>query len=410
MAELRTLSINELQVGMFVKDIILKNSDHKVKNQGIVNSERTIALLKKQGVDKVVVQLQPEQLALLDQQDQADQQNKNNLAISVEENEAQESTEHQPDLPLDDELAQAYALYDKASEQIQSLFLQARNRQKISTDGVEKLALAIMQSVIKNEYAITILTRIRHHSSYQWEHAANCAILMCGFALFLDLKHKIVHQITIAALIHDIGNAKIPEGIISKPGLLSTHEVIAVEKHVMHGVDICQQKALLNPIIKDIILNHHERLDGSGYPRRVSEDKLSKLARAMAIVDVYDAITGEQTYKKAQQPIDAFRYLITNKNKFDPSIVQQFIKYLGVHPVGSVIQLSNERLAMVMVGNRAEPLKPKIKVFFNLDTMQHIKPRDIDLSIEDLSIVRAVNTEDFDINTSKLIKDFVNAT
>lgn len=408
MAELRTLSINDLKVGMFVKDIILKNSDHKVKNQGVVNSERTIALLKKQGVDKVIVELSLEQLEAFDQQKTSDEdQGKHNVNDDDSSDHSLNMSKTDDEISVDDELLVSCDLYEKASEKIKSLFMQARKGQKISTDGIEKLAFEITQSMMRNEYAMAILTRIRHHSTYQWEHAINCAIHMCGFAFFLGIKQDLVQQITLGALLHDIGTAKVPEGIIAKPQELSIHEIAIVKKHAMQGIEICKKEGLNSPIISDMTVNHHERLDGSGYPRGLSQDKLSKLARMMAIVDVYDAITGEKNYKKAQQSIEAFRYLIASKTKFDPNLVQQFIKYLGVHPVGSVVQLSNDRLAMVMTGNREEPLKPKVKIFFNTETMQYIKAKDADLSQEILTIVSAVNTNDFDINSQKVIKDFI---
>lgn len=406
MTELRTLSINDLKVGMFVKDIILKNSDHKVKNQGVVNSERTIELLKKQGVDKVIVELKLEQLAALDQQINLNE-DKEQINDAEDTEESLEQNNNIEQTSVDDELPLSSDLYEDASEKIKSIFLHVRKGQKISTDGIEKLAFEITQSMKRNEYAMVILTRIRHHSTYQWEHAINCAIQMCGFAYFLGVKEEIVQQITLGALIHDIGTAKVPEGIIAKPQELSIHEVAIIQKHAMQGVEICKKEGLISPVISDMTLNHHERLDGSGYPRGLSQDQISKLSKMMAIVDVYDAITGEKNYKKAQQSIEAFRYLITNKTKFDPNIVQQFIKYLGVHPVGSVVQLSNDRLAMVMTGNREEPLKPKVKIFFNIETMQYIKAKDADLSQEALTIVSAVNTNDFDINVQKVIKDFI---
>ncbi|GHE87757.1 HD-GYP domain-containing protein [Thalassotalea profundi] len=410
MTELITLSINDLKVGMFVKDIILKNSDHKVKNQGVVNSERTIALLKKQGVDKVVVELQPEQLEALEKSTKINSNNINKNESSDTDTKKAAGEHHKAIAPtsVDQELEHSHKLYQEANDKIKSLFLQASKGQKISTDGIEELAIEIMQSVMRNEYAIAILTRIRHHSTYQWEHTINCAIHMCGFSLFLGIKPDLVQQITLGALLHDIGTAKVPEGIIAKPDSLSTNELSVVKKHTIQGIEICKREGFTSPIITDMTMNHHERLDGSGYPRGLSKDKLSKLARMMAIVDVYDAMTGEKNYKKALQPLNVFRYLISSNTKFDPNIVQQFIKYLGVHPVGSVVQLSDERLAMVMHGNRDEPLKPKVKVFFNTQTMHYIKPKDADLSIESITITSAVDANDFEISTQKVIKDFIN--
>jgi HD-GYP domain-containing protein (c-di-GMP phosphodiesterase class II) len=157
----------------------------------------------------------------------------------------------------------------------------------------------------------------------------------------------------------------------------------------------------------DMLINHHERLDGSGYPRGLKKEKLSNLARITAIIDVYDAMTGDKIYKKGQQPIKALRHLLGDKNKFDQELVQKFIKYLGVHPVGSLVELSNERIAIVIEGNRDEPLKPKVKIFYSLKLQHYIKLKDCDLSCEPVTIIGSIRADDHNINSSKLIQDIL---
>ena len=110
-----------------------------------------------------------------------------------------------------------------------------------------------------------------------------------------------------------------------------------------------------------MIVNHHERLDGSGYPRGVDGSKLSRPARIIAIVDVYDALTADRPHQEDDEPINALRYLLANKQLFDAELVQLFIKCLGVHPVGTIVKLTNERLALVLEGNHSNPIKPKVK-------------------------------------------------
>jgi len=139
----------------------------------------------------------------------------------------------------------------------------------------------------------------------------------------------------------------------------------------------------------------------------MKQEKLSKLARITAIIDVYDAMTGDKTYKKSQQPINALRYLLSNKDKFDQNLVQQFIKYLGVHPVGSLVQLSDDKLAVIVEGNRSEPLKPKVKIFYSLKLQQYVKAKDCDLTTSLETIIASVRAEDFNINSAKVIRDTV---
>jgi HD-GYP domain-containing protein (c-di-GMP phosphodiesterase class II) len=405
---LKTLAIDELEVGMFVTNVILKDSPKKVKNQGRVNSLRTIESLKKQGVIQVVIKCEIEnkrQQVSKPAELPVETSNKNTSCANNNVNKKSKSSTDA--CSLSDEFSRSCEIYDNTTKNIQKLLEQAQGTQSLSPEAINLLASEITDSVIRNEYAITILTRIRHCSTYQWEHATNCAILVCGFALFLGLKRDTVLQITLGALLHDIGVAKIPKGIIEKKEKLTLNEMNVVKKHLAWGHQLCKRDGFTAPIIMDMLINHHERLDGSGYPRGLKKEKLSKLARITAIIDVYDAMTGEKTHAKGQQPIKALRYLLGQKEKFDQELVQQFIKYLGVHPVGSLVELSNEKLAIVVEGNRKEPLKPKVKVFYSLKLQQYINPKDCDLVDDPARIIASIRAEDHNINSAKVIRDII---
>lgn len=381
-----TLNIDELRVGMYVQDIILLNSQHKVKNRGKVNSERTIDMLKKQGVDKVVVQMTEEE---------ADE-HKKTKQITEDSN-----------VSVEEEFSRSCQIYDDATENVKKILLDTSSNKPMSPQAMSALAGEITESVMRNEHAITILTRMRQRSQYQWEHAINCGILVCGFALYLGLKKSTVQEMTLGALLHDIGTAKVPKAILENPGKLTPSEMNVVKQHVFWGVELAKKEGFATPIIVDMLVNHHERLDGSGYPRGIKKNKLTKLSRITAIVDVYDAMTGDKPHKKGELPLTVLRHLLTNKAQFDQTIVQQFIKYLGVHPVGSLVELSNEKLAVVMEGNRIDPLKPKVKIVYSLKLNKFITPIDHDLTEENFSIIACVHPDDYQINLGKVIRELV---
>ncbi len=302
------------------------------------------------------------------------------------------------------ELSQSFKIYDEAAENVKELFLNASRDEALSTETICVLASEITKSVVRNEYAMAILTRLRHHSTYQWEHSINCGVLMCGFALFLGLKEDVVTQLTLGAMLHDVGVAKVSRGILDKKTQFTANDISVMKKHISWGVEICKRDGFSTKIITEMTVNHHERLDGSGYPRGLKAEKISKLSRMIAIIDVYDAITGEKTYKDTMQPIDALRHLLGKKEHFDQELVQQFIKYVGVYPVGSLVKLSNDRLAIVMQGNRVNPVKPIVKVFFNITEMSYISAKTHNLQDYSVNIVAAVNAEEFDINLSHVIR------
>ena len=208
------------------------------------------------------------------------------------------------------------------------------------------------------------------------------------------------------ALMHDIGQAKMPQGVLSKPSALNDNEMQVVKKHVAQSLGLVKGEKGITPLMLDMIVNHHERLDGTGYPRGIAAEKLSRAARMMAIVDVYDAMTADRPHQMGEEPISALRYLLANKQLFDSELVQRFIKCLGVHPVGTIVKLNNERLALVMEGNHENPIKPKIKIFYNAKHKHHITAKDVDLSVEkELKIIASIKPLDYQLNLARLLKE-----
>ncbi|WP_448548246.1 HD-GYP domain-containing protein [Thalassotalea fusca] len=395
----KTITIDELEIGMYVKDVVWNNSQYKVKTRGLVKSAETIKQLRQQGVASLVVAYES---ALNEARTSSDANQPPARKKAAANDEAPPLSQN-----VEDEFARSCEIYDEATEHVKEMFLNASAGQNLTPEAISTLAGEITESVARNEYAMTILTRIRHHSTYQWEHSINSGVLMCGFCLFLGIKKEVVEQITLGAMLHDVGTAKIPKGIIDKPGTLTNNEMTVVKKHVVWGYDICKRDGFDAPVIIDMVVNHHERLNGSGYPRGISKDKISKLSRMIAIVDVYDAMTGDSAYKKGVQPIEALRYLISQNELFDQDLVQKFIKYIGVNPVGSLVKLSSEMLAIVIEGNREEPLKPIVKVFYSLKLNCKISPKSIDLTVEPIEIIASVKGEEYNINIAKVIRDIV---
>lgn len=403
----KLITIDELKLGMFVLEVKSDNQFIKIKTKGLVKSERIIKQLKEQGVTGVIIR---------------DDNTKNNTQESkiIEAPEIESTslnsttntsqTTHKPVLrkiSVAEEFHQSCKIYDNATHTIKTIFNDISADQKINITAINELANDITDSIIRNEYAISILTRIRDKDTYQWEHAINSAILMCGFSLFIGMKKETATQIAIGALLHDVGVAKLPKAVLNKKEKLTTNEQRLVEKHVLWGHQICSSDGLSNKITTDMLVNHHERLDGSGYPRGLKDSKLSKLARITAIVDVYDAMTANKHYKKGEQPINALRYLISKNELFDRSLVQQFIKYIGVHPVGSLVKLSNETLAIVTEGNRNDPLNPTAIAFYNTKLDKNITSKKHILDEEALTISTAARPEDYQINIGKVIREII---
>lgn len=233
---LKSLTIDELEVGMFVKNIILKDSDKKVKNQGVVNSLKTIESLRKRGVVKVLVEV--EEAA--------------NSAEVVETSSEDSSKKPQEDIEetsLAKEFSHSCDIYDEATENVKSLFLNSSVGKPISPESMNVLAGEITDSILRNEHAMTILTRIRQKSNYQWEHAINSGVLLCGFALYLGLNKESVKEVTLGALLHDIGTAKVSKTILEKQEPLTQNEMSVVKKHVFWGIELAKREGFTLSLI-----------------------------------------------------------------------------------------------------------------------------------------------------------------
>jgi len=396
----KTVLINDLKLGMYVLDIKEKRSDIKIRTRGLVKSQNIITQLKKQGVISLFIRADsintvapsqitpPKTLTVTNQTTHA-------IKAAHEYN------------SITEELTQSANIYGHATETIQNLFSDINSNTQLNTQAISALATDITESIMRNEYAISILTRLRDKATYQWEHAVNTAVLMSGFSLFLGMNKQVSTQIATGALLHDIGIAKVPKAIVNKVGKLTKNERRIMHKHVLWGHNICVSGGLNNKITTDMLMNHHERLDGSGYPKGLANTQLSTLARITAIIDVYDAMTGHKYYKQGIEPISALRYLITHNQKFDRTLVQQFIRYIGVHPVGSVVKLSNNKLAVITQGNRSKPLQPTAMVFYDTKHERSTTFKEYCLAKENIQISAAVKPEDYNINLSQVIKSLV---
>ncbi|MCQ8890717.1 HD-GYP domain-containing protein [Pseudoalteromonas carrageenovora] len=397
-----TLPISELTPGMYVDSVTKQHegiNSIKIKTSGLVRDKSIIQRLVAEGVLELLIDFTKGDAAI---PAKYKPQNKPKTFNS------QQKAEKKPiAITLEQEFAKASVNYDQQGRKLQSLYGDLTSGLSLNVKVLDEIACEIVSSVFRNANAMTILTRIKDKHSYNWRHMINCAIFTAVFAKYLGYKEPLVQELAMGALLHDLGQAKLPQGIFSKPSKVTRNELVAIKKHVAQGLGLVKGEKGITPLMLDMIVNHHERLDGSGYPRAIQGDKISRPARIMAIVDVYDAMTADRPHQDGDEPINALRYLLANKQMFDAELVQHFIKCLGVHPVGTIVKLTNDRLALVLEGNKLNPIKPKIKLFYNAKHSHHITPKNIDLSehTHDIKILASVKPLDYQINLSRLLKE-----
>ncbi|MFC3033186.1 HD-GYP domain-containing protein [Pseudoalteromonas fenneropenaei] len=443
------LPISELMPGMFVDSVSKQSGDSKVKikSRGMVRDESIIKQLRAKGVLELKIDFTQSEVAVPDKYQptpaEPDAATPNDASSSSDKNTSTardfqlsnakrvikkepqaatkkssltaDETTNKPvkaingnDLvSLQEEFSGAMLQFEQHNRKIQALYGDITAGMQVDIGLVNEVSKEIVESVFRNPNAMAILTRLRDKDNYNWRHMINCTILVTVFGKYLGLSTETVEQLALGAMLHDVGHAKLPQGILNKDSKLNDLEMKAVEKHVAQSLGLVKGQAGLSKIVMDMIINHHERLNGSGYPRGLKAEQISKVARIMAIVDVYDAITADRPHAQGNEPVHALRYLLTSKDLFDTELVQRFIKCMGVHPVGTIVKLTNERLALVLEGNRLHPTSPKVRVFYNTKHSHHITAKELDLSSNehDIKIVAAVKPLDYQINLSRLLKD-----
>lgn len=411
-----TLPISELQPGMFVDSVNKQRSDAgiKIKSRGMVRDQAIIAKLLAEGVLELNIDFEQSDIELPEKyQPKPVEKEPEKVAPAVKLDVTQQVTPSKKvnkaiaPQSLEKEFERASQYFEMHNRKTQALYGDITAGGKVDIGLVSEVSKEIVQSVLRNSNAMAILTRLQDKDGYNWRHMINCTILISVFAKYLGLKGHIIQQLAMGAMLHDVGHARLPQGIVNKPGKLTEIEYKAVRKHVAQSVGLVKGDKGITPLMMDVIINHHERVDGSGYPRKLRGDKVSKAARIMAIVDVYDAMTSDRPHKASDEPIHALRYLLANKEQFDAELVQRFIKCMGVHPVGTIVKLTNERLALVLEGNKQMPTAPKVRVFYNTKHMHHITAKEVDLSEQELGlkIVASVRPLDYQINLSRLLKE-----
>lgn len=288
---------------------------------------------------------------------------------------------------LADEVVQAAQVIEKGKHVVADMLGEARLG-NLSVSAARVLVEEITDSVSRNADAFISVARLKTRDEYTYLHSVAVCALMVALARQLGCPEDIVRLAGFAGLMHDIGKVAIPDDILNKPSALTDEEFRIIKSHPEAGAKLLALSPEMPPEVIDVCLHHHERLDGKGYPHGLQGEALSLLARMGAVCDVYDAVTSDRPYKRAWPASEAIKRMSRWAGAhLDMRLFQAFVKAVGIYPVGTLVRLSNDKLAIVVGQTGKSLLTPDVLVFYSITGGARIIPETYELASRPETIV-----------------------
>lgn len=309
------------------------------------------------------------------------------------------------------ELKVARKVHHRTRGYIDKLLDDVRLGNSLDTDTARELVGELADSISRSPDAMLWLTHMKKRDEYTSIHCMNVCILALTFGRSVGLERKQLDMLGLGALLHDIGKMHVPLEILNKPGRLTDEEFDIVKTHSMSGYNLLRQKKDMPGDVLDIVRSHHERINGRGYPDGLIGDVIGLLVQITSIVDVYDAITSDRCYHDGIAPHDALKNMFDwAGDNFDAALVEQFIKCLGIYPIGSMVELNTGHIGIVVSASEKARLRPIILVVINKNGKRYDVPRLLNLahpqwSKEEnlLEVKRIVSSHETDLDMHQIV-------
>jgi len=268
---------------------------------------------------------------------------------------------YQDQAPLEHEIVEARKIETEARKTIWDVIDHIHRDKEFNIELATKVVTNMVSSILRNPDALVCLTYLRNINEYTALHSIRTCILGIAFGRHLVFTKEELIDLGVGLMLHDVGMLKIPKEILTKPAGLNAQEFDAMKRHVGWGIAIVKKSGGLPPLATQVLQQHHERGDGEGYPVRLKGDAISQAGYISSIVDVYDAVTSDRSYSGGMSAEDALKRMYEWREKdFHPQLVEEFIRCMGIFPIGSLVELSTGSIGVVISINRARRLKPKV--------------------------------------------------
>jgi len=394
----------DLRLGMFIHDLNCGWMDHSfLRNSFMLRKEADLEKIAKSGITEVYI----DTIKGIDVLDSAEAPSQAEVAQQIEEKILHSPVVGAPPPEVrtthQEEMVFAKEIQKEANKVIHSILEDVRMGKRIAVERVEPVVSQITDSILRNPGTLVSLCRIREGDTYTFQHSVSVATLLISFCRAMELPPETIHEAGVGGMLHDIGKMRVPDHILNKPGKLTDAEFVIMKNHVNLGLEVLEKTPNISRTVIQIAGEHHEKFCGTGYPARKKGAEISLLGRMAAIVDVYDAITSNRIYHKGMEPPLALRKIYewsdasaTTEPHMDEELVQHFIHALGIYPVGSLVRLESQRLAVVLDQSHEGLLTPRLRVMYDCRSRKKIEPFDLDLAAPENGADAIVGNEDPD--------------
>lgn len=305
-----------------------------------------------------------------------------------------------------DELQTAKTVYRDYETMVARFYNGVRSDQKINMQDVRDPINQIVDSVIRNPDACMLLAKLKRKGDYTYNHAIGSSIWAAALGRQLGLPKKIMLSIATGALLNDVGKVLLSDRLLNKPGKLTADELTLAKSHVAKSIKMLEHTQGVDSIAMQMVLCHHERHDGRGYPRGLKGADIPVYGRIAGIVDCYDALINDTPYRAGMAASEAIKVLYNVRNvDFQAEIVEAFIQAVGIYPAGSLVELSSGEVGVVVAEHRHRRLRPKLLLLTdaNKNRLPENRPLDLyetskDQTGKPLEIAKSLDPGDYGID------------
>jgi HD-GYP domain-containing protein (c-di-GMP phosphodiesterase class II) len=284
-------------------------------------------------------------------------------------------TIYEEEPPVENEIALIYPVYEQSQIATRAMFDAIANEQNLDLTAVSEILDNMVESIGRSPDALLWLAKLKQTDDYAYNHALNVSITLMAFGNFLALSQKQIKEIGLAGLLQDIGKVKLSADVLLKEGKLTREEYEYAKKHVDESLKILDKTPDIPPTVTTMVAQHHERIDGSGYPNQLTESQIGLTSQIAGLIDTYCAITSHKSYAKGvfhQEALDKIHQL--SGKQFSNVLVDQLVQFMGMYPVSSLVELNTGEVGVVIQQNQVRRLLPRLMLLLGSDKSRYTSP------------------------------------